>query len=109
MMGGRRWAHQTKGFACHPELVYCTSSPSIFIFIQTNPRSQGLSYFIPINTPQKNLKSENKKVRNIKLTNLKNNQGSFQKKNKLKSLKVAQVKDEMDDDEGCESVCDVAW
>ena len=31
--------------------------------------------------------------------------------NKLKSLKVAQVKDEMDDDvdEGCESVCDVAW
>ena len=32
-------------------------------------------------------------------------------KNKLKSLKVAQVKDEMDDDEddGCEGVCDVAW
>ena len=31
--------------------------------------------------------------------------------NKLKSLKVAQVKDEMDDDEddGCEGVCDVAW
>ena len=30
-------------------------------------------------------------------------------KNKLKSLKVAQVKDEMDDDEadGCDSVCDV--
>ena len=30
--------------------------------------------------------------------------------NKLKSLKVAQVKDEMDDDEddGCEGVCDVA-
>ena len=33
------------------------------------------------------------------------------KLNKLKSLKVAQVKDEMDDDEadGCDSVCDVAW
>ena len=31
-------------------------------------------------------------------------------KNKLKSLKVAQVKDEMDDDEdGCDSVCDVVW
>ena len=32
-------------------------------------------------------------------------------KNKLKSLKVAQVKDEMDDDEydGWEGVCDVAW
>ena len=31
--------------------------------------------------------------------------------NKLKSLKVAQVKDEMDEDEdeGCESVCDVVW
>ena len=31
--------------------------------------------------------------------------------NKLKSLKVAQVKDEMDDDEDddCEGVCDVAW
>ena len=31
------------------------------------------------------------------------------KLNKLKSLKVAQVKDEMDDDEsdGCDSVCDV--
>ena len=30
-------------------------------------------------------------------------------KNKLKSLKVAQVKDEMDDDEadGCDSVCGV--
>ena len=32
-------------------------------------------------------------------------------KNKLKSLKVAQVKDEMDDNEadGCDSVCDVPW
>ena len=31
--------------------------------------------------------------------------------NKLKSLKVAQVKDEMDDDEddSCEGVCDVTW
>ena len=31
--------------------------------------------------------------------------------NKLKSLKVAQVKDEMDDDEddGCDVVCDVVW
>ena len=31
------------------------------------------------------------------------------KNNKLKSLKVAQVKDEMDDDEddGCDGVCDV--
>ena len=31
--------------------------------------------------------------------------------NKLKSLKVAQVKDEMDEDEddGCDSLCDVAW
>ena len=31
--------------------------------------------------------------------------------NKLKSLKVAQVKDEMDDDEddGSDGVCDVAW
>ena len=31
--------------------------------------------------------------------------------NKLKSLKVAQVKDEMDDDEddGCDGVCDVVW
>ena len=33
------------------------------------------------------------------------------KDNKLKSSKVAQVKDEMDGDEddGCGSVCDVAW
>ena len=32
-------------------------------------------------------------------------------RNKLKSLKVAQVKDEMDDeeDDGCEGVHDVAW
>ena len=31
--------------------------------------------------------------------------------NKLKSLKVAQVKDVMDDDEddGCNGVCDVGW
>ena len=31
--------------------------------------------------------------------------------NKLKSLKVAQVKDEMDDDkdDGCDGVCDDAW
>ena len=27
--------------------------------------------------------------------------------NKLKSLKVAQVKDDIDD--GCDGVCDVAW
>ena len=32
-------------------------------------------------------------------------------KNKLKSLKVAQVKDEMDggEDDGCDGVCDVVW
>ena len=31
--------------------------------------------------------------------------------NKLKSLKVAQVKDEMDggEDDGCDGVCDVVW
>ena len=36
---------------------------------------------------------------------------AFKKINKLKSLKVAQVKDEMNDDEddGCDSVCNIAW
>ena len=29
--------------------------------------------------------------------------------NKLKSLKVAQVKDDDDEDDGCEGVRDVAW
>ena len=36
---------------------------------------------------------------------------AFKKKNKLKSLKFTQVKDEMDvdEDDGCVGVCDVKW
>ena len=52
-----------------------------------------------------------KQKESLNIVRFQNTMSILIQENKLKSLKVAQVKDEMGDDEddGCECVSDVAW